>query len=125
MLGACHEVLKTGGRIAGYAIHTRPGLSNDLAALAAEWGPAEVNSRVPYGDLLRETRFRVVLEEDVTARFEATCDAERRAWLSLEEEIRAAEGDPVFEEGLQKKTEMHRGISERLLLRSLHVAIRD
>jgi hypothetical protein len=74
------------------------------------------------GDLLRETGFRVILDEDVTEDFRATYEAILRARRDLEDELRGEEGDVVFEEELEKKALTLQGISEDLLRRSLLVA---
>jgi len=122
VLRACYEILRPGGRIAGYAIHVPPGLSEAQARRAAELGPSEVLAESPIGDLLREAGFRVIVDEDVTEDFQATCEAILRARRDLEEELRGEEGDVVFEEELEKKALTLQGISEDLLRRSLLVA---
>jgi len=72
--------------------------------------------------LLRETGFRVIVDEEVTEDFQTTCEAILRARRELEEELRGAERDDVFEEELEKKALTLQGISEGLLRRSLLVA---
>ncbi len=74
------------------------------------------------GDLLRETGFRVIVDEDVTDDFQATCVAILQARRDLEDELRGEEGDVVFEEELETKALTLQGISEDLLRRSLLVA---
>ena len=122
MLRACHEVLRPGGRIAGYTIHTPTGLSRDDAKRASELGPSEVLADSAPCDLLRAAGFKVLLEEDVTADFKSTCEAMLGARHQLEDELRAEEGDALFEEEQQKKLHMIEGVSRGLLRRSLHVA---
>ncbi len=125
MLRACYEVLRPDGRIAGYAIHAPPGLSEPQRRRASKLGPGEVLAESPIGNLLREAGFRVIVDEDVTDDFQATCVAILQARRELEEELRGAEGDVVFEEELEKKSLLLQGISEGLLRRSLSVASRS
>ncbi len=122
MLRACYEVLRPGGRIAGYVIYAPPGLSEAQRIRASELGPSEVLAESPIGNLHREAGFRVIVDEEVTEDFQTTCEAILRARRDLEEELRGAEGDDVFEEELEKKALTLQGISEGLLRRSLLVA---
>ena len=122
MLRACYEVLRPDGRIAGYVIYAPPGLTEAQRKRASELGPSEVLAESRLGDLLRETGFRVIVDEDVTDDFQATCVAILQARRDLEDELRGEEGDVVFEEELEKKALTLQGISEDLLRRSLLVA---
>lgn len=124
MLRACHEVLKPGGRIAGYVIHTPPGLSEARSRRATECGPGQVVAEVPPGDLLRRAGFLVIADDDVTEDFRETCTAIHEARHELEDDLRAVEGDVGFEDENSKKRLMLEGISEGLLRRSLLVATR-
>jgi len=90
-----------------------------------DFGPGEVVADVPLGSLLREAGFQVIADEDVTEDFQATCESIVKARRDLEGELRAVEGDAVFEDELSKKTLTLQGISEGLLRRSLLVAFRN
>ena len=110
--------------MAGYTIHIPPGLSTEGVKRAAELGPEEVGSSDTPAGLARAAGFEVVLEEDATSQFEAVCAALIRAREALEVELRAVEGDEVFEDELRRKRHMLEGIREGLFCRSLLVARR-
>lgn len=122
MLRACHDILEPGGRIGGYTIHTRPGLSAAEEKLAADWGPSQVTATAPPDELLVTAGFSEVEIHDVTGTFLATCRALLRARAEHETELRREEGDATYEEEQEKKRKMARGIEEDLLRRSLIVA---
>ena len=124
MLRASHAVLRTRGRIAGYTIHVAPGLDPDGARSAAECGPSEVMTDVPYEELFGTAGFRMVLSEDVTTEFEATCRAIFTAREDREAALRTAEGDTLFEEEQENKARLIEGLSTGVLKRSLHVAVK-
>lgn len=105
-------------------IKTPQGLSEGEAKRASELGPSEVHSDAPLEDLMREAGFRVLVDMDVTAQFGATSAAILRAMRELESDWRDEEGDALFEEEYEGKTQTLEGISEGLLYRSLIVASR-
>ena len=117
-------MLESGGRIAGYVIHTPDGLSRGDKRRASELGPSDVVAAAPLEDLARSAGLSVMLQEDVTAGFRATCEAMTRARTELEDALRVEEGHEVYEEEQQKKRSILKGIDEGLLLRSLIVAVR-
>lgn len=122
MLRACHDVLEPGGRIGGYTIHARAGLSPDEEALAVELGPSQViASDTPEG-LLVSAGFVDVEALDVTDTFLETCQAIHRARGEREAELRREEGDEAYGQEQEKKRKMVVGIERGLLRRSLIVA---
>ncbi len=125
MLRECHRVLKAGGRIAGYVIHTPQGLRREDECRAAELGPSAVAAPALPEDLAESVGFSVMQLEDVTARFRTTCEAIVRARTELEHALRAEEGDEGYEEEQQDKRDMLQGIDEGLLRRSLIVAVKS
>ena len=122
MLRECHRVLKPGGRIAGYVIHTPVGLSQRDMVTAGELGPSEVAAAMSIADMARSAGLSVVRQEDVTSDFRITCVSFLRARSELEEGLRVEEGPEAFEEEQQSKRSMLLGIDRGLLLRSLIVA---
>ncbi len=108
--------------MAGYVIHTPPGLSPRDMAKAGELGPSNVAAAISPAELARSAGLSVVRQEDVTSDFRITCEALLRARSELEEALRAEEGPETFEEEQQKKRSMLLGIDQGLLLRCLIVA---
>ncbi len=121
----CHRVLKPGGMVAGYLIHTTPGLSDADETLADELGPSVVSGASDPGALIAEAGLSLTLCEDVTPDFRETCEALSAAREVHEADLRAEEGDEFYEEERQKKRDIRRGIDDGLLIRSLIVAVKD
>ena len=116
-------MLKSGGRLAGYVIHTPSDLTPDDRQRAAALGPSDVLADAPPGDLAGTAGLSVVVYEDVTDEFHATCDALVSARLRLETQLRSTEGHDVYEEEREKREAMQAGIREGLLHRCVLVAV--
>ena len=122
MLRECARVLKPGGILAGYLIHTTPGLSDAEEELACELGPSSVSGASSPHALFKEAGLELVTCEDLTEDFRKTCRALGSARDALEVELREAEGDEIYEEERRKEVDMRRGMDGGLLVRSLLVA---
>ncbi len=122
MLRECRRVLKSGGRIAGYVIHPPSGLTPAQERRAAELGPSDVTASASPVALTASAGLTIVVTQDVTDTFRATCSALRAARRDLEEELRNDEGDDFYEEALRTKDAMLSGIDEGVLCRSLIMA---
>ena len=122
MLRECNRVLKSGGCIAGYVIHIPTGLTDAQERRAADLGPSDVTASTSPEVLTQAAGLTVVVKEDVTDAFRATCAALVAARRDLEDELRADEGDDFYEEERRKKNAMLKGIDEGILCRSLVVA---
>ena len=122
MLRECNRVLKSGGCIAGYVIHIPTGLTEAQERRAADLGPSDVTASTSPEVLTQAAGLTVVVKEDVTDAFRATCAALVAARRDLEDELRADEGDDFYEEERRKKNAMLKGIDEGILCRSLVVA---
>ncbi len=124
VLRECHRVLKPGGRMAGYLIHTPAAPDSAAAARADELGPSNTAGPAAPDELARQTGFTVLVYQDVTAAFRDTCRAFLDARRALETELRAEEGDAFYDEELAKKETMLTGIDEGLLKRALIVTMK-
>ena len=122
MLRECNRVLKSGGCIAGYVIHIPTGLTDAQERRAADLGPSDVTASTSPEVLTQAAGLTVVVKEDVTDAFRATCAALVTARRDLEDELRADEGDDFYEEERRQKNAMLQGIDEGILCRSLVVA---
>lgn len=118
MLRECHRVLKPGGQIAGYIIHTPMHLNAEEKKKASEWGPGDVVAKELPGALLRKAGFNSIYEEDVTDQYLATCEAFVLAREKYARELRAEYGEAVADIELEKKRATLAGIQEGLLRRA-------
>ena len=122
MLRECNRVLKSGGCIAGYVIHIPTGLTDAQERRAEDLGPSDVTASTSPEVLTQAAGLTVVVKEDVTDAFRATCAALVAARRDLEDELRADEGDDFYEEERRQKNAMLQEIDEGILCRSLVVA---
>ena len=122
MLRECDRVLKPAGCIAGYVIHIPTGLTEAQERRAADLGPSDVTASTSPEVLTQAAGLTVVVKEDATDVFRATCAALVADRRDLEDELRADEGDDFYEEEQRKKNAMLQGIDEGILCRSLVVA---
>lgn len=121
----CYRVLKAGGRIAGYVIHTPTGLRASNEIRAAELGPSDVTSLALVKELACSAGLTIIAHKDVTEIFHNTCKAILEAREKLEKKLWAEEGDKVYEEEQGRKLSMLTGINEGLLYRSLIIVIKQ
>ena len=122
MLRECHRVLKPDGVLAGYIMHTPPGLTPAQEQEATDLGPSAVGAERSPADMATEAGFREVGVDDVTDTFLVTLDRLISARLFYEARLRELEGDQVFEEEQGENEGKRRGILSGLLKRSLIVA---
>ena len=124
MLRECHRVVKEGGCLAGFVIHTPAGLSAAAERRASELGPDAVVAAALPEDLTLEAGFLNVVRTDVTHQFKATVEAMLRAARRWEAELRSEQGEEEYVAGCERGKAMLIGIREGLLLRSLVTAIK-
>ena len=124
MLRECHRVVKEGGCLAGFVIHTPAGLSATAKQRASELGPDAVVAAALPEDLTLEAGFLNVVRTDVTHQFKATVEAMLRAARRWEAELRVEQGEEEYVAGRERGKAMLIGIREGLLLRSLVTAIK-
>ena len=118
----CHRVLKPDGLLAGYVIHTPPGLTPAQEREAIDLGPSAVGAKRSPADIATAAGFREVRVEDVTDTFLAICERVISARLSNETGLRELKGDQVFEDEQGETEDKRRGILSGLLMRSLVIA---
>ncbi len=92
----CHRVLKPGGRIAGYVIHTVAGLAADDEQRASALGPPHVAGSTVH--LAWSGGFCDVTLQDVTDLFRSTCEALLEARDRWKLELRAELGNEEYAE---------------------------
>ena len=112
MLRECHRVMKPGGCIAGYVIHTPAGLGAADEQRALRTGTRRCDQRRLAEDLTREAGFSHVIREDVTGQFRATVEAMLRAARRWAPELRAEQGDEQYAAGCERgeaETDRHPG----------------
>ena len=122
MLRECHRVLKPEGVLAGYIIHTPPGLTPAQEQEAADVGPSAVGAKRSPTDLATTAGFRDVGAKDVTETFLSILDRLISARLSHEAELRELKGDQDWEEDQADSERKRRGVLTGLLKRSFVVA---
>ena len=111
--------------MAGYVIHTAPGLSAAQYRRAVALGPGHVASRRGPAELLEAARFSEIDQVDVTDTFLATCTAFLRARERYADELRSWEGDDEFEQATARNQRLVEAITAGLLRRSRVVARRS
>jgi hypothetical protein len=114
--------MRRGGRIAGYVIHTTPGLSAAEVERAIEFVPMDVHAAAQPGDLAERAGFALVEVADATAAFRLTCDAILKALAKHEPALRAADGDETYEDGVRRKIGVLAAIDEGLIRRTMVAA---
>ena len=124
MLREFHRVLKLGGRVAAYVIHTPNDLSIEEETRARELGPSEVTASGSPEDLAASAGLTVIDQRDVTEEYRSLCEALLRVRGELETLLRDEEGDEEYEKGQSDKVSRLKGIDEGLLQRSLIVAVK-
>ena len=124
MLRECHRVLKLGGTVVGFSIHTPPSLTPVQEERATELGPSLVCGCESPQELIDQAGFSGLEIIDVTARFRRTCSAWLAAMKELGPQLRRELGDGDFEDELDQKESMLIGIDEGLLRRSLIICER-
>lgn len=115
------RVLKPGGRMAFYVIHTADGLSEDELTRAQDSGPDFATPPAPYRKFLESTGFVNVEVEDVTHHYHSTIQQLLLHADDLEAGLRKALGDDAFEERRTNRTSSLRAVEQGLLARSLVV----
>ena len=115
-------MLKPDGVLAGYVIHTPPGLTPVQEQEAVDLGPSAVGAEASPAEMATAAGFREVGVRDVTDMFLATLDRVISARLSYEARLRELEGDQVFEDEQGENEGRRRGVLSGLLKRSLVVA---
>ena len=116
-------MLQQQGRLVGFVIHTPPNLTPEDRQRAAALGPSDVLADATPDALAKTAGLSVIVYEDVTEEFGATCDALVSARSRLETQLREIEGEEIYEEEREKKEAMQSGIREGLLRRCLLVAV--
>ena len=117
--------MKPGGRMAGYVIHTRAGLSAAAMERVDELVPMEVLADAPPADLAVSAGFSVVACDDVTDQFHTTSAAIVRARQEHEAALRTVDGDEVYEDDQRRKISVLAGIEESLIERSLIAVVKN
>jgi hypothetical protein len=100
--------------MAGYVMHTPTGLSTSDEIRAAELGPSDVASPAATEELAHTVGLATIVHKDVTDVLTVTYKAILETREKLEEELRAEEGDEVYDEETKKKHAMLDGIADRL-----------
>jgi hypothetical protein len=116
--------MKQGGCLAGFVIHTPPGLSASAERRASELGPDALVAGALPEHVTRDVGFLDVVRTDVTQQFRATVEAMHGAARRWEAELRAEQGEEEYMAGCERAKAMLLGIQEGLLLRSLVTTIK-
>ena len=114
-------MLKGGGVLAGYVIHTPPGLGEAGLEQAGDLGPSFVGGWEDPGAEAEGVGFRVVEMVDVTARFRETALAWLAGLMDREGALRGELGDAEYEREVERNECIVEGIDGGLLLRGFCV----
>ena len=120
----CHRLLRPGGRLAFYVIHTASGLNRQERARAHRSGPWAVASSHAPAELMRRAGFVEVTAIDETEQFRQTA----KAWIDQWDHHRAAlvdlHGDTEFETRQRERRVQLDAVDDGLLRRSLVIGRR-
>lgn len=121
----CRRLLRPGGRLAFYTIHTASGLNRQERARAHRSGPWAVASTHAPAELLRRAGFVEVTAIDETDEFRETANA----WIDQWDHHRAAladlYGETEFDTRQQERRVQLKAVDDGLLRRSLVIGIRQ
>ena len=121
MLRECHRVLKPGGLLAGYTIHTPLDLSQADLDRASDLGPSFVGGWEDPAAEARRAGFGVVQKLDVTARFRESSLAWATGLQATEQVLREELGDEEVDHQVERNGCILEGINAGLLRRSFCV----
>ena len=121
MLRECHRVLRAGGLLAGYTIHTPLGLSDEDLDRASDLGPSFVGGWEDPATVAQRAGFAVVQKLDVTERFRDSSAAWLAGLKDREEVLREELGDEDYEHAIERNGCILEGIDAGLLRRSFWV----
>ena len=116
--------MRPDGHMAGYIVHTPAGLSAAAAQRVEELVPMDALADGSLAELAERAGFSVVTCDDVTDQFRIICDAILHARERHEAELRAVDGDEVYDDDQRRKVAVLTGIDEGLLERSLIAVIK-
>ena len=121
MLRECHRVLKPGGLLAGYTIHTPLDLSQADLDRASDLGPSFVGGWEDPATEAQRAGFGVVQKLDVTAGFRESSLAWRAGLEATEAVVREELGSEDYEHQVERNGCILAGIDAGLLRRSFWV----
>jgi hypothetical protein len=121
VLRECHRVLKSGGLLSGYTIHTPLGLSEADLDRASDLGPSLVGGWEDPATEAQRAGFGVVQKLDATAGFRESSLAWAAGLKATEEVLREELGVEEVEHQVERNGCILAGIEAGLLRRSFWV----
>jgi SAM-dependent methyltransferase len=124
VLRECRRVLERGGRVAAVVVEVAPGLGDAERRRALELGPGRVDASGPLEELMAGAGLAPLESHDWTGELRDTLRSILAALARHELQLRAGEGDEVYDHELAKKARLLEGVEAGLLRRTLVVAER-
>ncbi|MDX1402536.1 MAG: methyltransferase domain-containing protein [Kiloniellales bacterium] len=122
VLASCRRVIRSQGRMAFTVISIMPGLSQEQYRKAAANGPEFVESEADYPTLLKETGWRIIDRQDITAAYASACERQIEADEDYADELSGFLGAREYKDRLAGWHDKLFAIENGLLQRELFVA---
>lgn len=117
-------MLRPKGRLVAIAIEPAPDLGPDRQAQAIEIGPSHLGPGDSLARFAEEAGFSLLEVRDVTPDFRRVAEVASLALADHRDALMSAEGEETWEEEVDRKSRMARGVDEGLLVRTLVLAER-
>ncbi len=123
VLDACRVVIRPQGRLAFSVIYLAPGLTGADHERAVASAPDFADSETSYLDLLGETGWQILEEQDLSGNMADTCARQLSADEAERDELTIMLGEAEYEERVEHWRNELAAIKDGLIRRSLFVAI--
>lgn len=123
VLESCRRVIRPGGRMVFSVIYVAGGLSPEEYRRAADAGPPFVETESEYPAMLAETGWKILAEHDKTAVFANTVQSQAQALKVQQDGLESLIGEVDYADRQKTLESKYKAAGDRILRRSLFVAV--